>query len=359
MTIVVRRNGPARIRAVLVAAAAAALLAGGATLAEAATPGSGSVGPANPSVGWSGKSFVLGVTPTPAACVAGVTCDVFGLSIGAGGAYWGSHDGSMTVSIGWGSASDDFDLYLYRADSVVDSSAGRGTTSESVSVAEPKGAYEVRVVPRNVTSSAYRGRASFASKAVASGAGGPGSGEGTGGAGGGSGGGGSGGGGSGGSRGSGAGGGTDSGSGSGTTGGLPPGWFDTPIPSFARSSFDTRLVHQDVRSHEQGRVGMGQGASSDPGTDTDVRLVNPDQTRDEETISASSADRDGEAAGRIPAIEWPLVALAVVMFAALGVAVFEPPGVRAASDTMSTTPKPPPGVVRGAAALVGRLFGRR
>src|ERR671914_973822 len=124
MTIVGGRHLPERIRVVLVAVVTAALLVGATGPAGAATPSSGSVGPANPSVGWSGKSFVLGVTPTPTPCMAGATCDVFGLSVGAGGAYWGSHDGAMTVSIGWASASDDFDLYLYRAGSVVDSSAG-------------------------------------------------------------------------------------------------------------------------------------------------------------------------------------------------------------------------------------------
>jgi hypothetical protein len=359
MTIVAGRNGPARIRVVLVAAATAALLVGGAGPARAATPGSGSVGPANPSVGWSGKNFVLGVTPTAAACVAGVTCDMFGLSVEAGGAYWRSHDGSMTVSIGWGSASDDFDLYLYRDGSVVDSSAGRGTKSESVFVAEPTGAYEVRVVPRDVTSSAYSGRASFASRAVSSGGGGPGGGGGSGGGGGGSGGG------SGGEASSGAGGagwsgagGSGSGSGSGSTGGLPPTWFNMAIPSFARSNFDTRLVFQDVRSHEQGRAGMDQSAPPAPGADTEVRLVNPDQTRGKEAFWATSPGRGGEASSALPPTIGVLGAIVLLLLVALTVAVFEPAEVRAASGMGSRTPRPPRGVVRATAAFLGRLLRR-
>jgi hypothetical protein len=359
MTIVAGMDGPARIRVALVAAATAALLVGGAGPARAATPGSGSVGPANPSVGWSGKSFVLGVTPTPAACVAGVTCDVFGLSVEAGGAYWSSHDGSMTVTIGWGSASDDFDLYLYWGGSVVDSSATRGTKSESVSVAEPTGAYEIRVVPTDVTSSAYDGRASFASRAVSSGGGGRGAGGGSGGGGGGSGGG-SGGGGSGGSGGAGGSGagGSGSGSGSGSTGSLPPGWFNMAIPSFARSNFDTRLVYQDVRSHEHGRAGIGQGGPSDPGADTDVRLVNPDQTRDTETYWATSPGRGGEASSALPPTIGVMGAIVLLLLVALTVVVFEPTEVRAASGMGTRTPRPPRGVVRATAAFLGRLLRR-
>lgn len=351
--------GSTRIGAALVAAATAAVLAVGAGPAGAASPSSGAVGPANRSLGWSGNRYVLGVTPAAAACVAGVTCDVFGLSIGAGSAYWASHDGSMTVSIRWGSASDDFDLYLYRGGTLVASSAAGGTRTERVVVGEPVGTYEVRVVPKNVTDSAYGGRAAFSSQADPSSGGGS-TGGGGGGSGGGAGGGdsgsGSGGGGSGGGSGS-EGSGSGGGSGSGSTGGLPSSWFDAPIPSFAGSSFDTRLVYQDVRSHEHGRAGRDHVAPSDAGTD--VRLVNPSRAEDEGTRSATSAGPSGESSGALPLTVWVLAGIAGLLLVAFGVAVFEPAEVRPASHPGTRAPRPPPGVVRSAAALVAKLFRER
>ena len=49
----------------------------------AASPSSGSVGPANASTGWSGQSFAAGATASPAACGAGgdALCDHYSLSV--------------------------------------------------------------------------------------------------------------------------------------------------------------------------------------------------------------------------------------------------------------------------------------
>jgi hypothetical protein len=130
------------------------------------------------------------------------------------------------------------------------------------------------------------------------------------------------------------------------------------IPSFARRSFDTRLVYQDVRSQEQGPAGMGQGAPSDPGADTDIRLVNPDQTSDEEAFWATSPGRGGKASSALPPTIGVVGAIVVLLLVGLGVAVFEPAEVRAASGMDPRTPRPPRGVVRATAAFFGRLLRR-
>src|SRR5437867_2166877 len=108
----------------LVAALALAMAVGAGGAALAASPGAGSVGPSNASLSWSGKSFLAGATPSPAACPEqadpnDVLCDHFDLTAAVGSGFWDTHSGGVTVSISWGSSSDNFDLYVYKSGSLV------------------------------------------------------------------------------------------------------------------------------------------------------------------------------------------------------------------------------------------------
>jgi hypothetical protein len=88
-----------------------------------------------------------------------------GVVMSADSSYWKSHSGGLTVSIGWGSSANNFNLYVYSGHSLVASSTSANSKSESVYFKNPQGSYEVRVVPFLVVSSGYSGGASFSSKA--------------------------------------------------------------------------------------------------------------------------------------------------------------------------------------------------
>ena len=113
-------------------------------VASAATPGSLSLGSAAGSKSWTGKSYAQAV-PDPALCLSkaedpgDATCDHLALTVTGGG--------KVDVSISWSSSADDFDLYVYKGDTLVASSATGGSTSEKASISPASGAYEVRVVP--------------------------------------------------------------------------------------------------------------------------------------------------------------------------------------------------------------------
>jgi hypothetical protein len=148
---------------VLVTAAVAAVILGTAGVGQAASPPSGSIGPSDPSDGWAGKHFALGSVPLPGLCNR-ETCDYFDLTVSVPSGYWDSHTGHASISISWASSSDNFDLYVYKGGKLQMSSAQPLSTSESVSLSTPGGAYEVRVVPVLVTDSGYSGSARFSSE---------------------------------------------------------------------------------------------------------------------------------------------------------------------------------------------------
>ena len=143
----------------------------------AATPGSGSVGPSDPTLSWRGKHFLAGSVANPSLCPEGadkdILCDHFDLRAAVSGSYWDSHDGRFTVTISWGSASDNFDLYAYRqGGAMVAKSARSGTRSESVSVAHPSGTYTIlrfsadRWMPTHVPAVGESGRMSTATSKI-------------------------------------------------------------------------------------------------------------------------------------------------------------------------------------------------
>lgn len=137
----------------------------------AASPSSGTIGPASASLGWQGQSYAAAATADPGLCppkeidTQNLVCDHFALTVAVDSAYWDTHTGSAGVEIAWASSSNDFDLYVFDANgNEVASSARGGTTFERASIVRPSGTYEVVVVPFTVVGSAYTGSASFVSQ---------------------------------------------------------------------------------------------------------------------------------------------------------------------------------------------------
>ena len=130
---------------ILVGATATAAALWAAAVAVAASPHSVTVGPSDTSSGWGGKNYLLGKTASPSLCPASTDpldtlCDHVSLTVDVSSGYWDTHTGSASVSISWGSSSDNFDLYLYSSSGhLVVSSAQSSTHSESVTVSKPAG----------------------------------------------------------------------------------------------------------------------------------------------------------------------------------------------------------------------------
>jgi len=313
---------------------------------------SGSIGPSNSSTSWSGKTFTAGATPSPAACTS-VTCDYFTLSVAVPSSYWTDHDGHATVSIHWGSSSDNFDLYVSRAGS----SASSSSTSEAVSITDPSGTYTVTVVPKLVTASGYSGSASFSAvskpqpKPTGGGSGGGGGGSGSGGSGRGSGGGKAGGGKTGrssGSGGAGRAGGTGGGIGGGGATGQGPGIFPyQPGPSVAGGyspgglypvpasgvfhyggpyhfappfSFGGPGGLHPVSRPSQQHSATGHINPANPGGTVNV----PDKPRGQGRAARIQAAPASSHPARIPDFVWVLIPAVLILLAGAGAVVFEP-----------------------------------
>lgn len=153
----------------LLAMAAGSQIAVG--IAEAATPGSGTISPTALTKTWVGKTYTGSVTPDSTVCPDksadpnNTICDHYTLTVNVTSSYWTTHQGGADVTISWPSSNDDFDLYVYKGSALVGSSAQGSTTSEKVSIEKATGTYEVRVVPFLVTSSGYDGTAKFVTRA--------------------------------------------------------------------------------------------------------------------------------------------------------------------------------------------------
>ena len=134
---------------------------------QAATPATGTIGGPNASVEWQGQLYPLMSTAVPEACPPAtdplnVRCDHFNLTVDVPPSYWDTHTGGADISISWGSADNDFDLYVYDANgTLVAQSGSSGTTTERAFVQSASGTYEVRVVPFLVIASDYTGTAAF------------------------------------------------------------------------------------------------------------------------------------------------------------------------------------------------------
>lgn len=111
-------------------------------------------------------------TATPAACPPSidkedVLCDHVFISVAP--LDYSRATGSLNISIAFGSG-NDFNLYVFRSSELVRSSEGSSGGRESVTIPNPTGVYEVRVVPVQIAGSllsggaAYAGRATFAAQ---------------------------------------------------------------------------------------------------------------------------------------------------------------------------------------------------
>jgi hypothetical protein len=169
------RSGSYRTPLLVAAASlvAAAFVLLGAAAAPAASPSSGTIGPpSGTSVSWTGQFYAIAATVVPEACPpaidpANALCDHYFLTVDVPPTYWDTNTGGADISITWASPDNDFDMYVYDADTgtLVDFSAAGGTTSERVFIENASGEYEVRVNPFLVIASDYDGSATFVSQA--------------------------------------------------------------------------------------------------------------------------------------------------------------------------------------------------
>ncbi len=140
--------------------------------ALAAEPGSGTVEEGSDFT-WQGASYDLAATtalPCPSAAEDpdDLVCDHVAVTVAGDGSE------PLVVSISSATESADFDLYVYDAQGALAGSSGSSGSTESVTVPEATGTYEVRVQPWLVTETAsYTGSAALAAPEQAPG-GGPG-----------------------------------------------------------------------------------------------------------------------------------------------------------------------------------------
>jgi len=163
-------------RSAAISAGAASLLVAAALQitpnAQAADPGKGTVKPISPTASWNGQNYPSAATVDPAACPpkaedpTNALCDHYTLNVPVDPSFWADRDGGVKVTVTWGAADDDFDLYIYKGDDMVASSATGGTTKETAVISKASGTYEVRVLPFLVTDSGYQGTATFESRAA-------------------------------------------------------------------------------------------------------------------------------------------------------------------------------------------------
>jgi hypothetical protein len=141
------------------------------TAANAANPGSATIGPPNGTTKtWEGMDYAAAVNPDRATCPSkrrdpqNLICDHFTLNVNVSSSFYNSNTGGAQVRIDWPDEMDDFDLYAYKNGVLVASSAQGGTTSEIVTIDRASGTYEIQVLPFLVTASGYTGAAKFVSK---------------------------------------------------------------------------------------------------------------------------------------------------------------------------------------------------
>lgn len=136
---------------------------------DAATPASGSVGPAAPTASWQGQVYAAaanpGACPSAAQDPLNLVCDHYTLTVGVDQTYWTANTGGVKIAITWPDAANDFDLQIYDAAGNQVASSGGSSNLEQVFLPNAAGSYEVRVVPFLVTGSGYSGTATFQSVA--------------------------------------------------------------------------------------------------------------------------------------------------------------------------------------------------
>ncbi|HEX8100723.1 MAG TPA: hypothetical protein VF660_11050 [Actinomycetota bacterium] len=106
-------------------------------------------------------------TATPAACPPSVDSrDVLcsHVIIGVAPVDWSKNTGALKIAISF-SSSNDFNLYVFKASDLVRSSEGSNGGSESVTIPNPTGTYEIRVVPVQIATSLLQGGAGYSGMA--------------------------------------------------------------------------------------------------------------------------------------------------------------------------------------------------
>jgi len=103
-------------------------------------------------------------TGTPAACPptidgSDVLCDH--VTLGVVAVDWSRNIGALSIAISF-SSSNNFNLYVFQASNLVRSSEGSSGGRESVTIPNPSGTYEIRVVPVQIATSLLQGGAGYA-----------------------------------------------------------------------------------------------------------------------------------------------------------------------------------------------------
>ena len=147
---------------ILACAVGAVLLGTWQLPAMAATPDAAALRPLNATATWQGSTFKDSSVGGPKKCDREgdhkSTCDHFRVTVDVPKGYWNSHQGGLRVSISWTSEADNFDLYAYdREGHRLASSRSADSTGEQLYLPEASGEYEVRVVPKDVSSASYAG----------------------------------------------------------------------------------------------------------------------------------------------------------------------------------------------------------
>ena len=118
--------------------------------------------------GWKGHDYAVGQTRSSALCNADddAVCDTFELDVDVDPSHWDSNRGGVEVKIVWPDEADDFDLFVYNeAGDLVASAETWDASSERVFIDDASGKYTVKVMPYDVTDSAYEGGAWLESRA--------------------------------------------------------------------------------------------------------------------------------------------------------------------------------------------------
>jgi hypothetical protein len=158
------------LRSPLIPLSSAALLIGALVsgTASAANPGSGTITPTS-GTSWDGETYTRLVPdqnacPSKSADRTNAVCDHFILTVTVPANYYATRSGGAEVKISWADTEDDFDLFIYKGNTLVASSAQGNTNTEMATIDRASGDYEVRVSPFLVTNSAYKGTANVVTK---------------------------------------------------------------------------------------------------------------------------------------------------------------------------------------------------
>src|SRR3954454_19064118 len=148
------------ISTAVIGTAALLIPAAAVPFADAATPSSGAITTAAPSVTWSAGPFVApnvtGNAGTPV-CASAEMCDDYALHVSTPPGYGTGHQ--LSISVSWPSAAADFDLYVLDSAGKVVGTSASSADPELVLLPPDSGDYTVRVVPYLPLGESFTGKA--------------------------------------------------------------------------------------------------------------------------------------------------------------------------------------------------------